>query len=456
MNFFDYVIFVFYVLLFYLLFYWRRRRYKDPLLRKYQKRGFWIKVVSSLAYSLFVLQVQGDTTGLFHPEGYNIYKLILRDPSNIYLLFIPGKEFDQALLANIANLGYFREEANYLIAKIVAALSFITFGKFLAINLIFSMISFTGVWRLYRFFYEQYPALHKQFAIAILYLPTFVFWSSGILKDPLCTGSLGWITYALYSVFLKRKRILLNLIIAGLFTYLLVILKVYIIVSYLPLFILYLILHNVNLIRNKAVKVMIVGTFIIGSMLGFLTVAQTMQKALGSFASEGMVKTIKTYQENYEAQASYATSNFSLGVEFDGTAYSLLRIAPAAVVATLFRPYIWESKKLSTLLSSFESMAMMLLTLYVLLKVGIKNTLRTIVQKPIVMYCLIYSVMFALFVGATTLNFGTLVRYKIPCLPFYVVSMIFLLYFNHKLKQKPGEQVDGSLQKELAPASDAA
>ncbi|HNP54661.1 MAG TPA: hypothetical protein PKK69_08580, partial [Ferruginibacter sp.] len=128
MNFFDYVIFVIYVFLFYLLFYWRRRRYKDPLLRKYQKRGFWIKVVSSLAYSLFVLQVQGDTTGLFHPEGYNIYKLILKDPSNIYLLFIPGKEFDQALLANIANLGYFREEANYLIAKIVAALSFITFG----------------------------------------------------------------------------------------------------------------------------------------------------------------------------------------------------------------------------------------------------------------------------------------------------------------------------------------
>ncbi|HRF27317.1 MAG TPA: hypothetical protein PKW54_08250, partial [Ferruginibacter sp.] len=197
MSLFDFILFFVYIFIFYLVFYWRRRRYKDPLLRKYQKHGFWIKVFSSLAYSMFVLYLSpGDTTGLFFPEGYNIYKLILKDPSNLDLLFIQGKDFDQALLANIANLGYFSEESNYLVSKIVAALSFITFGKFLVINLFFSMISFTGVWRLFRFFYEQYPDMHKQFAIGILYLPTFVFWSSGILKDPLCTGAMGWITYA--------------------------------------------------------------------------------------------------------------------------------------------------------------------------------------------------------------------------------------------------------------------
>ena len=66
------------------------------------------------------------------------------------------------------------------------------------------MMSFTGVWRLFRF-YEQYPRMHKQLAIAIIYLPTFVFWSSGILKDPLCIGAMGWVTYSLYAIFIKRK-----------------------------------------------------------------------------------------------------------------------------------------------------------------------------------------------------------------------------------------------------------
>ncbi len=42
------------------------------------------------------------------------------------------------------------------------------------------------------------------------------------------------------------------------------------------------------------------------------------------------------------------------------------------------------------------------------------------------MFCFLFSVVFALFIGATTLNFGTLVRYKIPCLPFYIISLYLL------------------------------
>jgi hypothetical protein len=388
---------------------------------------------------MFVLFISpGDTNGLYHPEGYNIYKLILKDPNYFNLLFIPGKDFDQALLWNIYNLGYFNEESNYMVTRIVAVLCFITYGKFLAINLIFSMISFTGVWRLYRFFYEQYPQLHKQFAIAILYLPTFVFWSSGILKDPLCTGALGWITYALFSIFYGKGNKLIYALIIFVFAYLLSVLKVYILVSYLPFFILFLILHNVTLIKNKFSKVMLVSFFLLGSVFGFIRITANMQQALGNYATGGVSQSIKTYQQNYEAQAGFASSNFSLGVEFDGTANSLLKMAPAAVVATLFRPFLWESKKLSTLLSSFESLAMMLLTLFTLLKTGPKNFLLTILTKPIVLYTFLFSVIFSLFVGATTLNFGSLVRYKIPGLPFYVVAMFFILYFNNKLKVKPG------------------
>ncbi len=440
MNFFDFIVFVVYVILFYILFSWRRKKYKDPILRKYHRQGFWIKVFSCFAYCMFVLHFSpGDTNGLYHPEGYNIYKLILKDASNINLLLGSGKDFDQALLMNIDNAGYFNEESNFMVTRIVTILSFITFGKFLAINLIFSMVSFTGVWRLYRFFYEQYPQLHRQFAIAILYLPSFVFWSSGILKDPLCTGAIGWITYSLYGMFYQKKSPLIYLPILLISSYMVVILKVYIIVSYLPFLALYMLLKNVTLIKNKFAKVLVVGCFLIGSVLGFLNITSAMQKALGNFASAGVSKSIKNYQVNYENQANSATSNFSLGVEFDGTANSLVRMAPAAVIATLFRPYIWESKKASTLLSSLESLALMLFTIFVLIKVGIRKFVFTIINKPIVLYCLMFSVVFALFVGATTLNFGSLVRYKIPAIPFYIIGLYFILYFNTKPKEKPRE-----------------
>jgi hypothetical protein len=54
---------------------------------------------------------------------------------------------------------------------------------------------------------------------------------------------------------------------------------------------------------------------------------------------------------------------------------------------------------------------------------------------------------FGLFVGASTLNFGTLVRYKIPCLPFYTISL-FLIY--EKVKERSAKK-----KKQIPTAVDA-
>jgi hypothetical protein len=218
---------------------------------------------------------------------------------------------------------------------------------------------------------------------------------------------------------------------------LMVSLKVYILVAYLPFFVLFLILRNVNLIKNVAVKVLIVLVFFIGSILGFVKITNSIEGVLSKYASEGLSKGIKNYQVNYQNQSDYVESNFSLGVEFDGSVSSLAKMAPAAVIATLFRPFLWESKKLSTLLSSLESLALMLFTLYVIKKVGVFGFLRNIIKNPLVLYCFFYSLIFSLFVGATTLNFGTLVRYKIPGIPFYIISLFLILEFNKKIKKGP-------------------
>jgi len=442
MNLLDFIFFFIYVVIFYIIFAIRRKRYTDPLFKKYHRQSFWIKVFGTFSFCIFVVYLSpGDTNGLYYPEGINIAKMITKDFSNVQLILQRGEDFDQALLNDIANAGYFNEESNFMVTRLVTIFSFFTFGKFMAINLVFSMISFTGTWRLYRFFYEQYPHMHKQFAIAILYLPTFVFWSSGILKDPICTGALGWITYSLYSIFYKKSNLIKNLIPLLLFSYLIIELKVYIIVAYLPFFILFLLLKNVNLIRSRAVKVMIVLSLFAGSIMGFVRITNSIQGALSRYAAEGISKGIKNYQVNYQNQSNFVESNFSLGVEFDGSVYSLARMAPAAIVATLFRPFLWESKKASTFLSSLESLTIMLFSLYVLKKAGIMGFLRSIIKNPLVLYCFCYSIIFALFVGATTLNFGTLVRYKIPGTPFYLIALFMILDLSRRNKKSPDTNI---------------
>ncbi len=437
MNFLDFFLFPFYVALFYFIFSARRKNYTDPILKHYHKQGFWIKIVAVMGFTFFNTMLSvGDSFLLFFTEGTNICDMILKDFSNIKWLFVPSKEFDQTLLKNPANLGYLKGENNYMIVRITAILSFFSFQKYLILNLFFSMLSFSGVWRLYRFFYEQYPHLHKQLAIAILYLPTFVFWSSGILKDPICTGALGWVTYAMYEAFYKKKDLLKNMVILFCAGYLLYVIKVYILISYVPFFLLFLVLKNVNLIKSRFLRVTFVLGLIFLAMTMFTTVMQQLAGTLGAYGGNDVTKNISIYQKAYAEQEDVGSA-FSLGVEYDGSVSSLIKIAPAAIIATLYRPFLWESKKISTLLSSIESMVIMFFTLSVFYKAGPKKFIRPILKDPTVMYCLLFALLFALFVGATTANFGTLVRYKIPCMPFYIIAIFLIQDWANRNKKSP-------------------
>ena len=433
----DFIVFPFYLFLFYFIFYLQRKNLKDPVLKKYHKYGFWVKLLGTICFTIFSVYISpGDSKILYHTEGLNIYHLILQDGRNVKWLFTEGKNFDESLLKNIYNSGYFKSESNYLVTKLVALLSFITLGKYLVINMMFSFIAFTGIWKLFLFFYEQYPQHHKKLAIAILYLPTFVFWSSGILKDTLCIAAIGWITYALYGIFWNKKSFIKNVILLLFFSYILATIKVYILISYIPFFILFIILKNMQVIQNKMIKYMIAPLLILVFVFGFGKVLKSFDDELGKYAFKDVTASIKNLNEAFEGQTGIgAESNFSLGAEFDGSVSGLVKIAPIAIATTLFRPFLWESHKLSSLLASLEGLLLMMFTLYVICKAGIISFIKIILNDPLIIYCFLFAFVFAWFVGASTLNFGTLVRYKIPCMPFYLISL-FLIYEKVKVRAK--------------------
>jgi hypothetical protein len=57
--------------------------------------------------------------------------------------------------------------------------------------------------------------------------------------------------------------------------------------------------------------------------------------------------------------------------------------------------------------------------------------LKSLVQSPAVIYCIGFALLFAVFVGTSTFNFGSLARYKIPCLPFFMAALS-IIYYNIK------------------------
>jgi hypothetical protein len=448
----DFFLLPVYLLFLYFFFKSKRKKYTDSLLKKYHKQGFWIKMCACILFILYYSYLTiGDSTVLYQCEGNNLYHLILHNSDNFKYIFKSGKDFDLSLVKNPYNRGYFRDESNYMVIRLDALFSFACFGSYAVINLFFACLAFSGLWKLYLFFYEQYPGMHKQFAISILYFPTLAFWSAGLLKDSLCIAALGWLTYSLYGLVFKRKSIIKNCILVFISAYFLAVLKIYILLAYVPFFVWFVILKNTLSIRFKFLRYMLAPTLIGISVYSFTTIFSVYNEELGAYSVEEVTSSISHLNGVLEARNGRedAASNFSLGADYDGTFTGLIKIAPIAVGTTFFRPFIWEAHKISQLMAAVESLVLMFFTLFILFKSGLFRLIKWILSDPLIMYCFLFAVVFGLFVGASTLNFGTLVRYKIPCLPFYAISL-FLIY--EKVKERATKK---ALEKSLAD-SDAA
>ncbi len=87
------------------------------------------------------------------------------------------------------------------------------------------------------------------------------------------------------------------------------------------------------------------------------------------------------------------------------------------------------------MLSAFENFAMLVLTIYLVLKVRIVKFLKLMFSHNLLVFSLVFSLFFAFSVGLATANFGSLVRYKIPLLPFYVASLFIIRHFDKQLSK---------------------
>ena len=110
----------------------------------------------------------------------------------------------------------------------------------------------------------------------------------------------------------------------------------------------------------------------------------------------------------------------------------MLSKAPAAITAGLFRPFLWEVRNIVMLLSGIEGAILMFLTFRILWKMRVFGIARYFAKNHLLVFALIFSLFFAFSVGISTSNFGSLVRYRIPVLPFFVGSLFILEYFRKR------------------------
>lgn len=436
---FDYLLLPVYLFIFYIIIKKVSVKYPDAELRKYFFMSFYLHMIGAVAYGLMVQYYYGyGDSFVFYYGGNFLSSQLLQEPGNIKYFFKSATEvkswFD-AEVGDISYAGYFGIVSNLFIMKISALLSFITFNKYLITTLFFGLFSFAGLWRLFLVFKDINKNKElKILAWAILFVPSVWFWGSGLIKDSICIGCIGFIIHYLYRLFIKKEFSIKSIIGLVLFIYVVGTIKSYIILALavgLSVFIFY---KFITPFKNIVIRGLIISAFLFGVLIvAFVT---NFSDQLQLLAEESMVQ-VDSFKRNYEAvknedERSRATLEMK---EIDLSLAGMIAHSPIAVFTCLYRPFIWESRKIFILFSSLESLLLLLSTLYVMFKLKFFGFFREMFNNPFILVSFIISIFFALIIGFTTYNFGTMARYKIILLPFYFFTLVSL-YTTYSDKKK--------------------
>ncbi|MFA5782904.1 MAG: hypothetical protein WC868_11620, partial [Bacteroidales bacterium] len=158
--------------------------------------------------------------------------------------------------------------------------------------------------------------------------------------------------------------------------------------------------------------------------------------SLGVYGTtETMLKHAQLVQQDLIRGEQYGANYYDIG-KFDASITGILSKAPKAIIAGLFRPFIWETRNIVMLFSGLENFILLIFTLYIIFRIGIKSVYKVIINEPLIIFSLTFSIIFAFFVGLATANFGALVRYKILAIPFFLVALINTYYLIRKNKKE--------------------
>lgn len=416
--------------------YIQNKNIKKQSLYKWYIKGLFVKLLGAISVCLIYqyYYTGGDTTN-YYETAKAIAGLLSKDSDMFFDVMVGNNSLENYSYFD-SNTGfpvYWRDGKALFVARLFVPLYFLSFKSFVVMSILLSWICYTGIWRLFLLFNEQFPELEKQFAISFFFIPSVFFWGSGLLKDTITLSAVGWYTYNFYFYFIKRKYNISSLLFLFLSGFLLIAIKPYILFALLPGSLIWLSNERLVNVKSKVLKFIAMPLFIgAGVGLSFLLLSQ-MGDYLGLYAIDNVLDRAVVVNLD-QKQEYYGGNSFDIG-EFEATPLSMLGKSHLAIAATLFRPYLWDARNPVMLLSALENTYILLLTIFLLIRLKFIGFFRLIGKNPLLLFSVLFSLFFAFSVGIATSNFGSLVRLKIPCIPFYVSSLFVLKYFYDKMKK---------------------
>lgn len=406
---------------------WLKNRHADDAAYNYYIPSFLLHLLGGFGFAAFYLNTGGDTQA-YYSGAISLKDLFYRDTPGYFAELFSSPQNHSIFThfnyhSGLPPTWIYQEAESWMVSKIYSIPAILGISGYFGLTTIVAFASHSSAFFLFRELYLR--NIHKKLPLmlAILAVPSVLFWTSGISKDTLLeigltavtayyfrmlragfrAGTFFWIVFFSYLfLFSIRNIMLVSAFLSGVYSFSR---------SWLRS-------SRVSDLSKTAIRA---GTFV--AMVSVVTLIFTNGSFLESSALNEVVAEAEITHNDFTQNKTYGESRYQIEV----TEFSLpgmVASMPASIVAGLYRPFLWESLSPAFILNGIESTVLITLTLRVILFRKRRKLFRYLFRNEILSYLIISALFIAFFSGFSSILFGVLVRIRSFALPFFAAVLL--------------------------------
>lgn len=342
-------------------------------------------------------------TWAYHVESLKEHQILISHPIDFFTsLFHNSYEGGYTNFLTSHNSWWNDVKANFLI-KIMAIFDLFSFGNYYTNVIFYSFLTLFGPMAVYRVMRDIFPNKKTALLIATFFIPSFLYWTSGLHKEGLIFVGLSLMIYHLYFGFKENKFPVYRILLILLDLSLIIILRNFLVLALFPPLIAWILCFKIKL------KPAIVFTAV---FILFLTLFFTIKYVFpGIDPPESVVEKRQEFI-SLQGHASVAVN------ELKPTFKSFLQNIPQAFSLAVLRPYPSDVRHLLSLAAAME---IGLILLFLLVFLFWKKS--RIPLSPFILFCIFFSVGVFFMIGFSVNNLGAIVRYRSIVFPLLLAPM---------------------------------
>lgn len=395
-----------------------------------------VKLLAALSYGAvysFIYKDGGDTF-VYWKNATKFWDLMDDQEYTQSQRYMRAESMDKANLPDIIIEGYTPRQADsFFLIRISAMLALITFSSYWSTSMVLSFFTFLGLLYLFKALTFRRKTKSYLYVLALFFIPSVLFFGSGLMKDTLIVGAFAFLIASLYFILNHGYRIYLNGLIALFMLWLIFKLRAFMFLLLLPLLTIWIALVLLKKIKSTRLRRNTrIFTFAALSLF-FMLAFYIIQIRIPEFTLDNMWDTALGFQRWHEFQANM--NETGSGYTLTPLEFSFIGISRAFVeslTVALFRPFFWEANNSLSFLAAIESFLMLIAVVFLTIKIGFVNIVKYIFESPFLFFLFLFSIIFLALTGFISYNFGALLRYKIPGTMTFTLGLA-CLYMYHSL-----------------------